>query len=178
MNKHSIATFFALLSFCVSGLLTSCGKSNEEKAKDLIDEQLQLSLHDYGSYEPVEFGKLDSTYSSAFDLPEYNDAVNKAKHFKDEGNDKVNDAELYGRFGLYERQVEYAREGKILFDSAMFYVNKAAKIDSSFVPEFVGWGMTHTFRANNKFGNKVIAHRKYYFDKDFTKIIGEDILDE
>jgi hypothetical protein len=79
---------------------------------------------------------------------------------------------------LYDKQDQYARWGKELLDSASYYLKIAKKIDSTFVPKFVGWNMTHTFRANNAYGHKVIGHRKYYFDKDISKIINIVNLDE
>lgn len=179
MKKHSMAIGFALIGLGIIGSFTCCSLSNEKKAKDIIDHQLQVSLHDYDSYELVEFGTLDSTFSSAFDLPEYNDAINKAENFKKQGISKIEDAKLYAQFeSMYEKQIKYAQDGKALLDSAMYYLKIAEKIDSTFVPEFVGWEMTHTFRANNANGNKVIAHRKYYFDKEMTRIVDEENLDE
>lgn len=179
MNKHSMAIAFALIGFGMIGSFFSCNPSNEKRAKDIIDHQLQVSLHDYDSYESVEFGTLDSTFSSVSDLSEYNNAISKAENFKEQGKSKIEDANLYGQFeSMYRKQIEYARDGKALLDSAMYYLKIAEKIDSTFVPEFVGWEMTHTFRANNANGNKVIAHRKFYFDKEISRIIGEENLDK
>lgn len=178
MNKHSMAIAFALIGL---GVITfvSCSLSNERRAKQIIEHQLKVSLHDYDSYELVEFGTLDSAFSSASDLPEYKDAFNKAINFKEQGESKIDDANIYGQFeSMHKKQIQYAQWGKALLDSAMYYLKIAEKIDSTFVPKFVGWEMTHTFRANNANGIKVIAHRKYYFDKEITRIVDEENLDE
>lgn len=177
MNKHSMAIGFALIGLGLFSFV-SCTMSNERKAKNKIEHQLKVSLHDYDSYESVEFGKLDSAFSSAYDLPECKDALSQADNFTEQGNSKVEDAKLYGQLGLYEKQREYAQWGKELFDSATHYLKIAEQLNSKFKPEFIGWEMTHTFRANNANGNKVIAHRKYYFDKEMTRIVDEENLDE
>lgn len=170
-----------LLFICLMciGTLGFIGCSSpEKKAKSLIDHQLKVSLHDYSSYENVEFGKLDSTFSDASDLSEYKDALDKVKDFNKQGGSKIDDAKLYGEIGSPELQVKYARWAKSLLDSATYYLNIVKRIDSTFVPEFVGWNITHTFRANNASGNKIIVHRKYNFDKDITQIVKDENLDE
>ena len=48
-----------LIIICI-GLI---GCSKENKAKSLIKESLSKSMNDYKSYEPVEYSKLDSSFS-------------------------------------------------------------------------------------------------------------------
>jgi len=42
-------------------LLAACSK--EDKAKKLIKESLSKTMNDYKSYEPVEYGRLDSNFT-------------------------------------------------------------------------------------------------------------------
>lgn len=167
-----------LLAVALPLLFVGCSENKEKKAKELINHQLKVTLHDFDSYESVEFGKLDSTFSDVSDVPEFADALEKGQDFTKQGKDKIETAKMYGECTLYEKQVEYARWGITLLDSAKYYLNIADKINSTFVPKFIGWNITHTFRANNASGNKVIGHRKYYFDKDVSKIINDENLDE
>ncbi len=51
-----------ILLISVFGLLLSCNKSNEEKAKALVKEYIVKNANDPDSYESVEWGTLDSTY--------------------------------------------------------------------------------------------------------------------
>ena len=46
-----------------------------------------------------------------------------------------------------------------------------------FVPEFKGWEMIHTYRANNSLGAKIIVKEKYIFDPEITKIIKTEKVD-
>lgn len=62
--KKRILTFIAL-----SVILFSCS-NNTDRAKKLIKEELSKSLNDFKSYEPVQYGTLDSTFTS-FDDTKY-----------------------------------------------------------------------------------------------------------
>lgn len=60
MKKLLLSSIF-LLS------LSSCIKSPMSKAEDAVREELRRTLHDFSSYEPVEWGKLDTIYVSEVD---------------------------------------------------------------------------------------------------------------
>ena len=47
--------------------LSSCTKSPMGKVEDAVREELRRTLHDFSSYEPVEWGKLDTIYVSEVD---------------------------------------------------------------------------------------------------------------
>jgi len=51
-----------LLSSIILLSLSSCIKSPMSKAQDAVREELRKTLHDFSSYEPVEWGKLDTIY--------------------------------------------------------------------------------------------------------------------
>jgi len=152
--------------------LASCSVTPEKKAKELIEVNLKQSLHDWNSYEPVKYSKLDSLFTRIYDHPEYKQALEKAEFYSkqiDEYEKKINENANtpYGRANYniwYETQVT-------LLDSAIHYVEVKKRIDSLFVPQFDGWRMQHSYRANNAMGNKVITHRSYFFDKDINQII-------
>lgn len=168
---------FLLTAIAIVGVVlafSGCRQSPQKQAEYIVKKQLEVSLHDFSSYESVLFGSLDSTFSQVEDLEEYNTSFSKAKDLKEKGLEKGKDAERYGEFGLYEEQARYAREAACLLDSAMYHIKKCQELDSLFTPEFVGWQITHTFRAKNASGNKIINHRIFYFDKDLTKIIKDE----
>ena len=56
-----------LLSSILLLSLSSCIKSPMSKAEDAVREELRRTLHDFSSYEPVEWGKLDTIYVSEVD---------------------------------------------------------------------------------------------------------------
>lgn len=74
--------------------------------------------------------------------------------------------------------VSYKNRGEAELGMAKNYYDLARFIDSTFVPEFKGWSMIHSFRANNAFGAKVITKEKYIFNPEITKIIKVEKIDE
>ena len=57
--KMKYLMFFLLMLL----FLTSCQKSNEDIAKELIKQSLKENLDDWNSYESVSYGALDSVFS-------------------------------------------------------------------------------------------------------------------
>lgn len=168
-------TLFAMIALIVGlgGVFSGCKKSPQERAEYLVKKMLENSLHDFSSYESVQFGTLDSTFSRVEDLEEYKNAWVSGHALKDVALKKKKDAELYREYGLYEKELQSSLEARQLIDSSLYYLRKCVELDSLFIPEFIGWQISHSFRANNKSGNKEISHRRFYFDKDLTKIVAE-----
>jgi hypothetical protein len=42
----------------------------------------------------------------------------------------------------------------------------------SYRARFIGWSMTHLYRAKNLGGNYRLVNESFYFDKDLTKVVG------
>jgi hypothetical protein len=61
-----VQVFFIAVIF----ILVSC-TTPEGKAKKAIKEKLKITLHDFKSYESVEFGTLDSLFSDVTSSSEY-----------------------------------------------------------------------------------------------------------
>lgn len=170
--KKLLLKMIALIGLVVA--FSGCKQSPQERAEYIVRKQLEVSLHDFDSYENVQFGTLDSTFSQVEDFKEYQTSFSLAKELNEKGIEKIEDAKRYSEFGLYQEQGRYAREGKQLLDSAMYHIKKCEELDSLFTPEFIGWQITHSFRANNASGNKIIVHRTFYFDKDLTRIVRDE----
>ena len=66
-NRKLINVLSILFILC-GLILFSC--SNKNKAKKAIKEDLKLIMHDFKSYEPVQFGKLEVAMSRWEDSPE------------------------------------------------------------------------------------------------------------
>ena len=156
----------------------ACSASPIDKAKSLIKEELKKSMNDYSSYEPVDFGKMDSVYTnletdSTFIMIDvaYESYKEQQKKNLDEylADITTGDKEL---MGIDKKQNDiYA--GKI--DS----IGKLrAKVLSTFKPDFKGWRLEHTFRGKNKLGALVVNKYAFYFDKGITKILDSQSLDK
>ena len=52
-----------ILLVCVITALCSCGKSNEDKARELIEAKLKTTMNDWDSYEFVEMYNNEIPFS-------------------------------------------------------------------------------------------------------------------
>jgi len=165
-------------------ILVSCS-SPEGKAKKAIKEKLKMTLHDFKSYEPVKFGNLDSLFSDVNSSAEFvalsskHDAWNRQaekehKNDQEEIQKAINDGNsnhipIINEFSLVPR----------CNDSAEVYAVKMQALKDSYRPRFIGWSMTHLYRAKNLGGNYRLANESFYFDIDLTKVVGSiDISNE
>lgn len=144
-----------LLTISVITLL-SCGQSNEEKAKGLIESHLKETMKDWSSYEPVNYSPLDSTFN------EYKNTPEGAKIQLE-----------VSKLQLQSDSLRYIHDLK----GALKSIEKAIELDSiykvnakSYKGYFNGWQMIHKYRGNNSYGAKTIATTAFFFDKDITKI--------
>ncbi len=157
--------------------VSSCKISPEDKAKKLITENLKHSLHDFKSYEPVEYGKLDSTYSDCSETPEYIKADKKGKEFTAQMDDYAESS----KFGLAVGTIKYSEYKKQLteyHDSALFYLNIKQKMMDTSIERFVGWHMIHSLRAKNLMGSTAIHHYRYFFNIQLSELIKSEDVSE
>lgn len=78
----------------------------------------------------------------------------------------IDESERYMEQDDFNKAIDKAEE------AAMKREELQAKMRAEFVPEFVGWSVSHTYRAKNGFGALDISTDTFYFDKELTKIIG------
>ena len=151
-------------------LLISC-LSPEKKAQKLIKERLKETLHDYGSYESVNFSKLDSSFTDEFSDSLYAEYFKSIVFYGRELNEYKSQIVRYAGKSYYESESWIAvKMATHCNDSLNHYINLCADIKRDFIPKFDGWIMTHKFRANNGNGAKRLGENRYYFDIDLTKI--------
>lgn len=173
--------FYFLAAVIVAVTVTSC-KSKEEKAAELIKQELSHVLYDFGSYEPIET------------------VVTEAKHIPTNDSACVNKA--LDAITYYELAVEYAEDSKSALKtmciwgspsrySTSYYefiesLKKAniciKKYNSSIddlkimmkntnPSETVGYNVEHTFRCKSKDGIWSIIQHRFIVDKKIKKII-------
>ena len=160
-----------LLFIIIPLALFSCKLSPVEKAKSAIHEEMRTTLHDYKSYEPVQYGKLDSDYSSVEDLPQMKalqkdfdqNVADEKEHFS---TMKIYGASLYltGQYNSEKRIVD-ADIAKMLSDTT-----EMGQIRRNFKPQFVGWKIEHSYRAKSLSGNLGIHHYILHLDSSLTKV--------
>jgi hypothetical protein len=150
-------------------IVLSC-TSLESKAKKAIKEELRLTMHDFKSYEPVQFGKLEVAMSSYEDEPAVGKYLDKAEVFLDTSQKLRETADSYEYGYSKDLYWRYTEQAKIALDSASAYMGKVDSIKLHFAPEAIGWKMKHTLRAKTLGGNFGLNQYEFYLDKECKKV--------
>lgn len=148
MKKYLII-MVAAIAFC------ACG-SPEKKAQKLIKGYLEENLKDPSSYDPAKFGELDSLFST-FELK--NEEFS-AKHDM-----------LKAKFDM-ELALDDFKATDITLKEMNANIEAWKAAEAAFQPQFIGWKMSHRYRAKNGYGALDIADRTFQFDKELTKVTG------
>ena len=189
---------FSLLAIVSLGFLVSCStKTNEAKARELIEPEIKANLIKPESYELAQI-KLDSCFSDSQYNPEVlTFAMNVAKLYR-EYKEFVSDAEdaessmtiyapSYGyqsthskqQYKLHKAEMEKAQRRaadkkdqiiKLYKDNKDFLIGmKSGKLRVGH--EFIAWAVTFGYRAETAGGMKTMGGALYYLNKDMTEII-------
>lgn len=165
--KHLICILFTTL------LIFSCDKSNEDKAQDVVKQNLKENMNDWNSYESVAFSSLDSAFSVMEIDPEIVMAEETLNSFNKPFAISTSMLDIWK-----EDTMKYAEayEGelsnwKMLNDSVSFYKSMIDSLKSNYKPKFEGFVMTHKFRANNENGAKRLYEITFYIDTLLLRVV-------
>jgi len=152
--------------FALTIIFASCTKSPEQKAQTCIKDYLKKHLNDVKSYEPVEFGKLD-TFKTVFEKSVTYEFLNKDIEFQfklaDEAAEDFKYPSLYDSKTCINQQTECLKK----IDS----LQKIIKIKKSeFKPQEV-FSMLHKFRAKNAMGGMILNEVTFIITKDFKETL-------
>lgn len=175
----------SVLLFTATLIFVSC-QSKEEKASELIKNDLFKTLNDFESYQPIEtivteaYEELlndSSCWEEAFWLDYYpkriQDQLEAANSWKEY-------AEKFRKIGAKDRYKElkelYKDEASGYNANVLEYnalidtiLDKKSKFDSN---KIIGWNVEHRFRCkSNEDGLPTIKHFRYVLSKDFKSII-------
>ena len=174
-------------------LLYSC-KSREDKALELIDQQMFQTLYDYDSYQPVET-KVDSAFTS----PYYSDSIlalvmiydeyqKRADDYKDKADDAQSTMEIWeDSYSSYAR-TRYREARTKWIDNTISSITEhkkaltailmASEAIRDFKPEYYGWAVYHKYRCKSKGGNALLCEAIYIVDNDIKSIIKTIDIDD
>ena len=168
-----------ILTFVIISVVTLIGCSSpEKKFKKAIREELRLTLHDFKSYEPVQFGKIEAAESVYTDLPEVGNYLGKSESYLKLVNEYNDKADIYDNDYSREKYRQYSSLSSEALYNAKKYMEKVDSIKLHFDPKIIGWQMTHTFRAKSLGGNLGIHHYIYIVDKEYKKVLKTIDLDK
>lgn len=196
--KPIIATIIVLI-FALLFVQCDTEASRREKVEDIIKKDLFETLPDYKSYElvSIEMDTIEETWISIPGIIELAKEYQQA--FVDEGNAKIRYNELIDQkerlgkrafnrymasdlFGLAEigkekKQLENeiaaadSEWAEAADRSESIYGELTDKIASNKSEDFVGWNVTHKFRANNDEGVMQLYCYHYYISPDMKRIL-------
>lgn len=158
-------------------ILLGCGKSQTEIAKGLAQEYMKKHVHDVSSYEIVEFGDLDSTYTNILSDSLYKHYLCKRIICQKLRNELYDEAQLWRNIDS-ERYSYYDKRTMLYADSVSYYFDLENKAKNDFTPVFDGYVIKHTFRAKNELGNLILNVCAIQFDQGLTKVTSVCSWDE
>lgn len=195
MNK--MATRFRLFILLAASIVAASCKSNEQKAEELIREDLSKTLLDFDSYQPIK-----TTITEAYETP-YNhkgchiialvvaDHKEKAQEYLKETSKATEHMNIWGapthyssaysdqQFYKYKKQatenLEKAQEELRIVKTGGIMLQDTIK---TLNPEkVIGWEVKHRFRCKTRGGNATIADYRYVLDKDFKTVLFHEDTD-
>ena len=159
-----------LLIIC---LFTSCS-SDENKARNMIEDFLKHNLDDYSNYEAISWGKLekvDSIIKYDWRYESYISSINMhAQSIKDlEPNLNVyknwKDTLSENYKELIRQKQERTERLKKVQDELTVYIQN--------YPYISGWTIELTYREPNKVGAQKLHKETFYITEDFSKIVNK-----
>ena len=142
-----------ILFLLVIFTIFSCTKSPENQAKENVEKYIKTKLDDPKSYESVNFGKIDSMFSSFDESKEGIELKlkeNKLSERSKELSNRIDITESIPELNkIIEENKELTQKRKDLIDTIF---NKSIKYKGA----FCGYKIKHSYRAKNKMGGLVL----------------------
>ena len=182
-----------LFSTMCLALLASCSvKTNEEKARELIEPEVKANLIKPESYEFAQM-KLDSCFSDSQQNPEVIAFAQEVAKLFNEYKGYASDAETaessmtiyapsYGYQSAHSKQqqkkykAEMEKAKRKAADAKdkiiQLYKDNKQLLEglSSGKHEFIGWMVAFSYRAETAGGMKTMGENLFYLNKDLTEI--------
>ena len=186
MKKFILVLAAVIVAFTV----TSC-KSKEEKAAELIKQELSHVLCDFGSYEPIETVVTEAKHIPTNDSACVNKALDAiayhelAVEYTEDSKSALETMCIWGSPSRYSTSYSDNRyyESKYEFIESLKKANICIKKYNSSIDdlkilmkntnpsETIGYNVEHTFRCKSKGGIWLITQYRFVVDKKIKKII-------
>jgi len=178
-----------ILLAAITTITFSCCKTPEEKANALIKEKMEKVLYYPESYDPTET-IIDSAFSpkdspelyerlkNAYELIlEYDEVEKKLKIAKSSMSIWDNPYSEFGRNEYneqkekYEKYLELSEKMEALIEKTKRENDEWGEKLKKEGEKFIGFKVTHSYRAKNNAGNIIFDKVYFLLDKDLKKII-------
>lgn len=161
-----------LLLFLFAIAIAACTSSPEKKAQKAIKEYLFKTLNDIDSYEPVEYGTIDSLYTDYTMDSLYQKAV-ELNNVSIKMRDSIK--KIWERRKIYNEFEFNPDEVNNLYTATMFveytYPRIIDSLKNNYQSYFMGMGMIHSFRAKNTLGSNILCKWQFIFSPDFESVL-------
>lgn len=182
-----------LLGAIIVSLFASCGKSREDKAPELIKDDIKKVLYHPETYDPAET-QVDSAFTPFDDPVFYKKTLrlHKLGMSIDECDRNMKHAEssmsiwsgpyqsAFDRNKYQEAKDEYDENAQNKKSAEIKAKKLANELKTMLDKErqFIGFKARHRYRANNNAGQTVFGEIKYLFDRDINKIVASYDMDD
>lgn len=171
----------------------SCSQSQEDKANAVIKAELRKSLYLPDSYKPIDT-KVDSAFAP-FDSPELFEIMEECGKIGKELHDlesemksakssmsiwSGSDRSAFARNEYNEAKEKYDKaNGEIgtLQEKSLVKFKELYEIMSQ-NRKFIGYRVTHNYRANNNAGNTLIGNDIFILDPELKEVLFHCEVDE
>lgn len=181
-NIHFISIMLAIL-------MASC-TSNEQKAERLIKADLEETLLDFDSYEPIKTTVIEAKVTMYNDTACRNKAAMlhaamiTAADFASQGEEAKEHMDIwtpshYATAYHRSQYVKYREEYISSMEKAQMAYSLAMRVGMELQQQIIeldtskviGWDVSHRFRCKNRGGNPTIGDFRYLINTDFSEII-------
>ncbi|NGM63514.1 hypothetical protein G5B30_16515 [Sphingobacterium sp. SGG-5] len=154
--------------FIIVFFLFSCSQSNESKAQKAVKKYLKENMNDPKSYEDVKWSSVDTVFApykgtekSLVQLYKMDSLISELKKLS------ILMVTNYDKYKTYYKST----------DSILNQHRKEYQLDSANYKEYIGYTITHIFRAKNGFGATVLNKNTFTLDKDLKEVISVEDKD-
>ena len=186
-----------LIVFACFLTLSSC-KSKEEKAAELIKQELAKTLYDFESYEPIET-TVTEAYATAYndsicynmalvigyEFSKVNEAIEKAKEACEYADiwgaptaysSSYSDKKYYKYRNEAKEQLDKVDNGMAIIKSlGRTLQDSIARLDEN---KQIGWEVKHRFRCKTRGGQASIGDYRYVIANNFKKVLLREDMDD
>lgn len=134
-------------------ILISCSKSPEKQAKENVEKYIKAKLDDPKSYESVNFGKLDSTFSLFDESKEGIELQQQDEKYSQRMSELSAEIDIADNISELDKIIE---ETKIISQKRKDLTDTIFSRSIAYSGKFCGYKIKHSFRAKNKMGALVL----------------------
>ena len=165
------------------GVSSSC-VSRDSKIKSLVTEDLEKTIIDIDSYNPIEM-KIDSAFASVYTdsisigyAKEIENGISRLEELGKDIDMKMDFLRISYSNSRYNEIRALGKEMKSFIDKNNELSMKIYERSKQIGNNFIGWKVYHSFRCRTSGGNMTIGEVLYIVDNTAQNILFKEIIDK